>query len=100
MRNVLFLCCVFVLCCLAIKAPTKDFDNIPEATIAESKKMPDNKMVYLQGHLNNHTFSDATGVIKANNTFLVDPKQKIEILARIHNSFFNHEIDIITISPI
>ena len=100
MRNILFLCGLFVLCCFAVKPSAKDFDNIPETTIAESKKMPDNKIVYLQGHLNNHTFSDATGVIKTNNTFNIDPKKKIEILARTHNSLFNHKIDIITISPL
>ena len=64
MRNIMFLCSILLISVCISSVSAKDFENIPETTIAESKKMPDNKIVYLQGHLNNHTFSDATGVIK------------------------------------
>ena len=100
MQKLLFLGYLVLIGGCALISFAKDFEDVPETTVAEIKKMPENKMAFLQGHLNNHTFSDATGVIKTENTFHVDPTQKIEILARVHNSLFHHKIDIITLSPL
>jgi len=100
MRNILSLCTFVFIGSCALISFAKDFDNIPDATVAEVLQMPDNKLVFMQGKLDNQIFTDATGSIDVGNSFYSDPKQKIEILARTHNTFFTHEINIITLSPI
>lgn len=77
-----------------------DFTNIPDATVAEVLDMPDKQLVFMQGTLDDHIFTDATGSVSVGNSFDVDPHQKIEILARTHNTPLTHEINIITLSPL
>lgn len=100
MRNLLSLCCFLFTGSCAIISFANDFEDIPDATVAEVKQMPHNKMVLMQGNLDNYIFRDTTGEIKTGNTFTVSPEQKIEILARTNNSLLSSSIDIITISPL
>ena len=91
---------IIYIALIAVVYFAKDFEDIPNATVAEVLDMPDNKLVFMQGTLDNQIFTDATGSIEVGNNFYSDPKQKIEILARTHNTLFSHEINIITLSPI
>ena len=100
MKNVLSLCVFIFVSSCALISFAKDFEDIPDATVAEVLEMPDNKLVFMQGKLDNQIFSDATGSIEVGNTFYSNPNQKIEILARTHNTLFSHGINIITLSPI
>ena len=100
MKNILSLFVfMFVGSCALISFAT-DFTNIPDATVAEVLNMPDKQLVFMQGRLDNHIFTDATGSVNVGNSFAIDSQQKIEILARTHNTLLTREIDIITLSPL
>ncbi len=100
MRNILSLCTFIIVSSCAIISFANDFEDIPDATVAEVLDMPDKKLVFMQGHLNDQTFTDPTGSITTGNSFAVSPEQKIEILAQTHNTLLTHEINIITLSPL
>lgn len=100
MRKILILFVFIFISGCALISFAKDFEDIPDATVAEVLEMPDNKLVFMQGTLDNQIFTDDTGSIDVGNNFYSDPEQKIEILARTHNTLFSHEINIITLSPI
>ena len=90
-----FFCCLLVTCCALISF-AGDFENIPDITVAEAKKMPDNKLIFLSGKIKNNIFSDETGAIRITDPKSLPSQEKTHILARTHNSWFNHEISIIS----
>ena len=100
MKNILSLCVFIFISSCALISFANDFEDIPNVTVAEVLEMPDNKLVFMQGKLDKQIFTDATGSIDVGNTFYSNPEQKIEVLARTHNTFFTHEINIITLSPL
>lgn len=100
MKKIFSLSVFLFMSSCALISFANDFNDIPNATVAEVIKMPDNKLVFMQGTLHNQIFTDSTGSIEVINNLSSNPEQKIEILAKTHNSFFTNEIDIITLSPL
>lgn len=100
MKNILSLFVFMFIGSCALISFAEDFTDIPDATVAEVLDMPDKQLVFMQGTLDDKIFTDTTGSVSVGNSFTVDPRQKIEILARTHNTLLTREIDIITLSPL